>query len=340
MNTATGTAPAMPVQMEEEPAASVSLARRIGTFLARQYLAGVLLVLVALLSVFQPAIIGAGNINSVLLQAAITGVSACGMALLIGTGLLDLSVPGVIAISALTAAALLPNTTIGVAIAGALAVGALAGLINGVLVAYLKIASFIATLGTQYLFLGIAFIVTEGGIVPIESYYYRSMATQSLGPIPVSFLVLLVVAGLAYGLLYWTHFGRGLRAIGSNERAARLAGVPVSAFKAAAFVIAGVSFAGAGVFLSGLLSSASGTMALSFELNAIAAVVVGGTALRGGRATLAGTVVGAVLFSYLSNALNLLGVASYWQYVLTGTVLAVAVAAGSLRRGPEARGAD
>jgi ribose transport system permease protein len=264
------------------------------------------------------------------------------MTLLITAGALDLSVPGVIALSSLAAANLLPHTTVGVAVGAALLVGAVAGLLNGLLVAYVNIPSFIATLGTQYLYLGIVFVLTEGGVASINSNYYSEFTNGSVGVFPLVFIILIVLAAVAYFVLYWTHFGRAIRAIGSNERAARLAGIPVNLVKVAAFVIGGLLFAVAGVFLSGELSSASGPMAAGFELNAIAAVVVGGTSLRGGQATMFGTVIGAMLFSMLSNALNLLNVSSYWQYVLTGAVLAVAVALGGtlLSSQRAVRGAD
>lgn len=328
-----------PATADERPARSFLAA--CGRFLGRQYLAGVVVLVTLGLSIFHPSIISPGNLSSVLFQASLTGICAAGMALLISAGQLDLSVPGVIALSALTAAALLPRTTVGVAIVAALLVGCLLGAVNGLLVAYVDIPPFIATLGTQYLYLGIAFVLTQGGVAPISSYYYSTYTNAAVGMFPVVFLVLVVIAAVAYLLLYWTHFGRGMRSVGSNERAARLAGLAVGRIKVGVFALGGALFATSGVFLSGLLSSASGTMATGFELNAIAAVVVGGTSLRGGQATLAGAVVGAVVFSLLSNALNLLGVASYWQYVLTGLVLAVAVALGSLRRSQrEVRGAE
>ncbi len=310
-------------------------------FLARQYMAVVVVMVALILSIPQPAILSAGNISSVLFQAALTGIAACGMTLLITAGMLDLSVPGIIALTSLTAAGLLSYTSPIVAVSVGLVVGAVCGLLNGCLVAYVKIPAFIATMGTQYLYLGIVFVITRGGVFPVNSEEYTEFANLSVRDIPVAFIVFIGLAIIVYFLLYWTHFGRDIRSIGSNNRAARLAGVSVNYVIVLAFIIGGITFAITGFFLSGLLYSASGTMAIGFELNAIAAVVVGGTSLRGGRATLFGTMVGAVLFSLLSNALNLLRVSSYWQYVLTGVVLAVAVAIGSLRRRQQAvRGAD
>lgn len=309
-------------------------------FLTKQYLLLILIVLAVAVGAARPSFWNGGNIENVLFQASFVGLAASGMTLLIAGGLLDLSVAGVIAVSSIAVAKVLPYTTIGVALLVALVIGALLGALNGLLVTYLRIAPFIATLGTLYLFQGGAFIWTSGDVVPISSYFYRSMTTGTVGRLPVPFLVFLVVAALTYLLLNRTYFGRTLRAFGSNERAATLAGMPVNRTKVLVFVIAGVFFALAGVFMAGRLASAEGTMAQGFEMDVIAAVVVGGTALRGGRGTVFGTIVGALLFAVLANALNLLGIASYWQYVLTGAVLVTAIAVGARRRSAaEVRGA-
>jgi len=314
-----------------------SVLRRLAS---QQYLLVVLLVLAVAVGAARPAFWGTGNLSNILFQASFVGLAACGMTLLIAGGLLDLSVGGVIAVSAIAVATVLPSTTIGVAVLLAVLIGAVLGLLNGLLVTYLRIAPFIATLGTLYLFLGVAFIWTSGGVVPITSSNYRAATTGSLGWLPVPFLVFLCLAALTHLLLRHTYFGRTLRAFGSNERAATLAGLPVARAKVTAFVFTGACFALAGVFMAGRLSSAEGNMAMGFEMSVIAAVVVGGTALRGGRGTLLGTVIGALLFAVLTNALNLLGVASYWQYVLTGAVLAAAVAVGARRASTaEVRGA-
>ncbi|MBD7919958.1 ABC transporter permease [Cellulomonas sp. Sa3CUA2] len=315
----------------------LTVARRL---LARHYLVVVLVALCVAVGLARPSFWGTGNLSNVLFQASFVGLAACGMTLLISAGLLDLSVGGVIAVSSIAVATVLPHTTIGAAIALALLIGAGLGLLNGLLVTYVRIAPFIATLGTLYLFLGLAFIWTSGKVVPITSSNYRATTTGTLGWVPVPFLVLVVLAFVTYLVLQRTYFGRTLRAFGSNERAAELAGLPVARVKVGVFVVAGICFALAGVFMAGRLSSAEGNMAMGFEMNVIAAVVVGGTALRGGRATTFGTVVGAVLFAVLANALNLLAVASYWQYVLTGTVLVAAVALGARRSAAaEVRGA-
>jgi len=335
----TVTTPTDPAPLTE-PEAAPGLGQVLRQFAARQYLLGVLVVLCVAVGLARPSFWGSGNLSNVLFQASFVGLAGCGMTLLIAAGLLDLSVSGVIAVGSIAVATVLPHTTIGAAVGLALVIGAGLGLVNGLLVTYVKIAPFIATLGTLYLFLGLAFIWTSGKVVPITSSNYRAFTTGTLGALPVPFLVFAVLAVATYLLLQHTYFGRTLRAFGSNERAAVLAGLPVNRAKVVVFVVAGVFFALAGVFMAGRLSSAEGNMASGFEMNVIAAVVVGGTALRGGRGTAFGTVVGAVLFAVLNNALNLLGVASYWQYVLTGVVLVAAIAVGARRSAAaEVRGA-
>lgn len=316
---------------------------RVGLLLqfgSRQYLSAVLLGLAVIVGVAKPSFWSSGNLENVLVQASLVGLAACGMTLLIAGGLLDLSVGGVIAVSAIAVGTVLPSTTIGMAVLMALGIGLLLGLINGLLVTYVRIAPFIATLGTLYLFLGLAFIWTSGTVVPITSNNYREATTGSMAGLPVSFIALIALAVASYALLNRTYFGRTVRAFGSNERAAVLAGLPVKRTKVLVFAVAGVCFALSGVFMAGRLSSAEGNMAMGFEMDVIAAVVVGGTALRGGRGTLFGTLVGALLFAVLANALNLLGVASYWQYVVTGAVLIAAIALGARRSSAaEVRGA-
>jgi ribose transport system permease protein len=324
---------------DQRPARGGSRPAVLG-FLGRQYLLLILVALAIAVGLARPAFWNGGNLENVLFQASFVGLAACGMTLLIAAGLLDLSVAGVIALSSIAVAEVLPHTTIGVAVLVGLLVGVGLGVLNGLLVTYVRIAPFIATLGTLYLFQGASFIWTSGDVVPVTSFYYRQMTTGTIGRLPVAFLVFLVLAVLTYLLLNRTYFGRTLRAFGSNERAATLAGMPVDRTKVLVFVVAGLCFAIAGIFMTGRLASAEGTMAQGFEMDVIAAVVVGGTALRGGRATVFGTIVGALLFAVLANALNLLGIASYWQYVLTGAVLVVAIALGARRRSAaEVRGA-
>lgn len=307
---------------------SGGIGKRVLAWLGKYYLVVILALLCVVVGILRPSFWGAGNITNVLFQTAFVGIAACGMTVLIAGAMIDLSVGGVIAVASIATAMILPQTTVALAIFVALAAGAVMGLINGLLVTYVKIAPFIATLGTLYLYLGFAFIATNQKVIPIVSTNFLSATTGKVGMVPFVFIVFVVCAVVTAFLLHRTYFGRTVRAMGSNSVAADMAGMPVARSRVLAFVFTGVLFALSGVFMAGRLSSAEGNMAMGFEMNVIAAVVVGGTALRGGNGTMFGTMVGALVFAVINNAMNLLGIASYWQYVVTGVVLIAAVAVG------------
>ena len=314
------------------PTAGLSVAQTLLRFVKTYYMLVVLLALCLVVGILQPTFWSWSNLSNMLFQTAYIGIAACGMTVLIASGLIDLSIAGIIAVSSIVVARVLPSTTVEMAILLALCMGAVFGLANGFLVGVVKIPPFIATLGTQYLFLGTAFILTQGKVVPIASRNYRAMTTAKFfGVVPVSLVVFLLLLGLTFLLLERTYLGRGARATGSNAPAAALAGISVVRMKLLVFMFAGVCAALAGVFLAGRLSSTEGNMAIGVEMTVIAAVVVGGTSMRGGRASILGTLIGSVFFAVLSSALNLVGVSSYLQYVVTGVVLIAAIAFGNRR---------
>ncbi len=284
------------------------------------------------MAVTQPNFRSAGNVQSIVTQASFAGLIACGITLLIVGGMIDLSVAGILAVSAVTAAAVLPHTTIGGAIALALLVGAALGALNGFIVTKLKIPSFIATLGMLNIYLAVAFIWTQGRVQPISAVHYRSIGTDRVLGVPLPFIVFTLVCILSWAVLRRTLLGRHLRATGSSEVASRMAGIRVDRVIITTFAISGLFTAIAAVLLSALLSSANGSMALGIELQAIAIAVVGGTSLRGGDGSILGTFTAAFLFSAMNSALNLLGVPSYWQNIAIGAVLIGALALGARRR--------
>jgi ribose/xylose/arabinose/galactoside ABC-type transport system permease subunit len=314
-------------------------AARLKELASRYYLQAILVAGVLLLAATEPNFRSLPNLQNVLLQASFAGIVACGMTLLIAGGLFDLSVAGIIAVCAVATAKILPTTTIGVAIGVALLIGLGLGVLNGLIVTKIRIPAFIATLGMLNIYLAVAFIWTQGKVVPIVSVNFLQLANARILGIPLAFVIFAVVCILSHVLLHRTYFGRSLRAVGSSEQAAVMAGLPVARVKILAFALTGLFTAVAAVMLSGLLSSANGTMATGFELNAIAIAVVGGTALRGGQGTLLGTFTGALVFAALNNALNLLGVDPYWQYIAIGAVLVAALALGALKK-TTVRGAE
>jgi len=314
------------------PTLTESRASVLGGLAGRFSLQIIVVVGVVLLAIVEPSFRSAGNFQTVMTQASFAGLIACGMTLLIVGGMIDLSVAGILAVSAVTASSVLPYTTIGLAVLAALAVGTVFGVLNGIVVTKLKIPAFIATLGMLNIYLAIAFIWTQGRVQSIGSVHYRELGTGTLLGIPLPFVILIAVCLISYVLLQHTPFGRSLRAIGSSEAASRMAGIRVDRVIITAFAISGLFTAVAAVALSALLSSANGNMALGIELNAIAIAVVGGTSLRGGSGSLLGTFTAAFLFASLSSALNLIGVPSYWQSIAVGLVLVTALALGARRR--------
>lgn len=285
------------------------------------------------LCVVQPDFRQLGNLRSVLLQASFSGLSAAAMTLLIVAGMFDLSVAGIVGLSAVMVATVMPHTTVGAAVAAALLLGLALGLLNGVVVTKLRFPPFIATFGMLNLYLAAAFIWTAGATVSIAAVGFLPLATTQILGLPLLFIVMVIGVLACHLILTRTRFGRNLRAIGSSEPASRMAGLPVDGTRIAAFALVGLFTSIAGVGLAALLSSASADMSVGFELTVIAVAVVGGTSLEGGRGSLLGTFTAAILFSALNNALNLLGVTSYWQYVAIGIVLILALIVAGLQNG-------
>ncbi len=281
----------------------------------------------------EPSFRQTGNLRSVLLQSSFSGLSAAAMTLLIVAGMFDLSVAGIVGLSAVMVATVMPHTTVGAAVAAALVLGALLGLLNGVVVTKFRFPPFIATFGMLNLYLAAAFIWTAGATVSIAAVGFLPLATAQILGLPVLFIVMVVGVLVCHFVLTRTRLGRNLRAIGSSEPASRMAGLPVDRTRIITFGLVGLFTAIAGVGLAALLSSASADMSLGFELTVIAVAVVGGTSLEGGRGSLLGTFTAAILFSALNNALNLLGVPSYWQYVAIGVVLILALVVAGLQNG-------
>jgi ribose transport system permease protein len=305
---------------------AMSPAKVVSRYALQMFTAAALVTLAAMLPDFRQW----SNLQDVMLQSSFAGLSAAGMTLLIIGGMIDLSVAGIIALTAVTLATLLGVVPLGVALIISLAVGGGLGLINGLMVTKLNFPPFIATYAMMNVYLAAAFIWTHASTLPLNNDTFLALAAGEVFGVP-SFFVLLIAGALGCSfLLQRTRFGRDLRAIGSSEPASRMAGLAVDRTRILAFVLFGL--------LTSLLSSASANMSIGYELNVIAVAVVGGTTLLGGSGTLFGTVTAAILFSALDNALNLLNVPSYWQYVVAGVVLAVALVAASRRERAEERG--
>ncbi len=293
----------------------------------------VLIILCAVLGYLLPPFLTMRNILNVLRQVSITGIVAVGMTFVIVTGGIDISVGSIVALcGVVTAAALQEGMGLLVAILAGLVTGSAVGLVNGLLISYGNIMPFVATLGTMYLFRGISLIITGGqAIWNLPDKFIEIGTGYALGiPIPVIITFLIYFAG--YLLLKRFTFGRYALAIGGDEEAARLCGVAVRRVKLLTYGFCGLMSGAAGVVLAARLGSGQPSVGQGYELVAIAAAVIGGNSLAGGKGTVWGTLVGALILGVVSNGLNLWGVAPFFQIVVTGCIVIVAVLVEKLRK--------
>src|SRR3984893_13676069 len=253
------------------------------SFLTRYYIQSLLVCSLVILTVVNPYFRTLGNLENILLQASFAGIGAAGMTLLIVSGAFDLSVAGLLGLCGVLSAELLPSLGVAFTVIVALLLGSFLGLLNGLVVTKLRIPAFIATLGMMNIYLALGFIWTRGSrLISVEDPSFNALGTGTLlNVLPVPFLVMVATNLICYVVLNRSVYGRCLRAVGSNEIAARTAGLPVDLIRILAFAIVGGCSALAGVFLTAELSSASAVMATGYELTVIAVVVIGGTSLRG-----------------------------------------------------------
>ncbi|MEV6716462.1 ABC transporter permease [Lentzea sp. NPDC051208] len=285
-------------------------------------LAGLLL-LALVIAIMQPAFLNAQNLLNVGVQAAVIAIMAFGMTFVVVAGGIDLSVGSIAALAAMVGA--LTAGPIG------LVVGALCGLVNGALVSYGKLPPFIATLAMLSVARGLTLVFSEGQ--PHETDALVTFLGSNLAPmVPLPLLLMLAFFGITGLILTRTNLGRRMYAIGGNEEAAKLSGIDVRRQKLWIYALSGLFAAAAGLVLAGRLGSAGPQAAAGYELDAIAAVVIGGASLSGGVGRATGTLVGALVLAVLRNGLNLLQVPPFWQQVVIGVVIALAALLDSLRR--------
>ncbi|ENM3767088.1 ribose ABC transporter permease [Vibrio cholerae] len=289
-----------------------------------------LLFLVVVVSFLNPNFFTVDNLLNILRQTSVNAIIAVGMTLVILTAGIDLSVGSVLALCGAFAATLVAmEVPVLVAVPTALLAGAALGAISGIIIAKGKVQAFIATLVTMTLLRGVTIVYTDGR--PISTGFTDTADTfawfgtgYALGiPVPV-WLMVVVFAGAWY-LLNHTRFGRYVYAVGGNESATRLSGINVDRVKIGVYAICGLLAALAGIIVTSRLSSAQPTAGMGYELDAIAAVVLGGTSLMGGKGRIMGTLIGALIIGFLNNALNLLDVSSYYQMIAKAVVILLAV---------------
>ncbi|MGS4991675.1 ABC transporter permease [Roseibium sp. RP-7] len=310
-----------------------------------------LIAIIAVFSLLSPHYFTVGNFLIMSSHVAIYGILAIGMLLVILNGGIDLSVGSILALSGviagfqmqgivLDAFGVIVYPPVWAVVVITCVVGALVGAVNGILIAWFRVPAFVATLGVMYVARGIALLMTNGltynnlsGDPSLGNTGFDWLGFNRLFGVPISVLVLAALAIVAGLMLSRSAFGRWLYASGGNAHAADLSGVPVKKVQVSVYTLSGILAAIAGLVLSSQLTSAGPTAGTTYELTAIAAVVIGGAALTGGRGTVRGTMLGAFVIGFLSDGLVIIGVSSYWQTVFTGAVIVLAVLMNSIQYG-------
>ncbi|MCZ2260667.1 ribose ABC transporter permease [Sporosarcina sp. G11-34] len=300
---------------------STSIFQKIGPLIG-------LLLIVVIISIMNPSFLAMNNLLNVLRQVSINALIAFGMTFVILTGGIDLSVGSILALTgAVTAGLMAGGMDPMLAMFLGLLLGAILGAINGIIIAKGKVAPFIATLATMTIYRGLTLVYTEGR--PIsglgDSTAFKMLGKGYLFGIPVPVITMAITFGILYFILKKTTFGRRVYAVGGNEEASKLSGISVDRIKIYVYALTGLLAALAALILTSRLNSAQPTAGNMFELDAIAAVVLGGTSLTGGRGWIVGTLIGALIIGVLNNGLNLIGVSSFFQQVVKGLVILIAV---------------
>ncbi|EKO3815825.1 ribose ABC transporter permease [Vibrio harveyi] len=289
-----------------------------------------LLFLIVVVSFLNPNFFTVDNILNILRQTSVNAIIAVGMTLVILTAGIDLSVGSVLALCGAFAASMIAlEVPVLIAVPTALFAGAALGAISGIIIAKGKVQAFIATLVTMTLLRGVTMVYTDGrpistGFTDTADAFAWFGTGYALG-IPVPVWLMVIVFAAAWYLLNHTRFGRYVYALGGNESATRLSGINVDRVKIGVYAICGMLAALAGIIVTSRLSSAQPTAGMGYELDAIAAVVLGGTSLMGGKGRIMGTLIGALIIGFLNNALNLLDVSSYYQMIAKAVVILLAV---------------
>lgn len=287
----------------------------------------VLAVLVTVMAVASPFFLTVANIFNVVLATSTIGILALGATYVIGSAGIDLSIGSIMAFAGVVGALLVVPLGLAwwLAIPGALAAGLFAGWINGLVITYGNIPAFVVTLGMMGVARGVALLITDG-----QAIYGLPEPLLFLGQgrpfgVPVPAVVFVAAAVILHLVLAYTRFGRHTLVIGDNERGARAMGVPVRSLRIRIYMLSGLMAGLAGLMTMSRVNAGDPTAGMNFELSAITAAIIGGTNLFGGRATILGTVIGALIMGVLQNGLNLLAIPTFWQQISIGVVLVAAV---------------
>lgn len=323
------------------PGAAASQQKRDWVALFGQF--GALIVLIVIAIVFyllEPQFASQRNLFNIARQVSIYGILAVGMTFVILTGGIDLSVGSVLAFAGLVAASVEKGCRgllcvgaageaegygVPAAMAAAIGIGLVAGLLQGLGVSKLKVPAFVVTLGGMSVFRGAALLWSEGQPISAFRDQYKYLGQGFIGPVPIPVLIFATLALVGFIALRYTRYGRRIYAVGGNQEAARLSGLNTTWLLTSVYIISGLCAGFAGFLLSSRLNSAEQVAGIGYELTVIAGVVIGGTSLFGGEGGIFGTVVGIVLIGVLSNGLTLLNVNPYWQQIAVGLIIVFAV---------------
>ena len=320
----------MTATVTEEPR---SVAGTVSFWWDRVGIFAVLILMCLVMALLAPNFLSVDNAVNVARAVSINAILAAGMTMIILTGGIDLSVGSTLAVAGVAGVLLATAGVPGwLAVIGGILAGALAGFVNGAFVAWLTLPAFIVTLGSMTYLRGTAYSLLDGQPLVASDLAYRGIGNGTVAGIPTPVVVMVVIYVAFWFLLERTRFGRHVYAVGGNIEAARLAGINTKRVLLLDYTIAGAAAGLAGIIFSARVLSAQPTAGTNYELDAIAAVVLGGTALAGGRGRVLGTLVGALIIGVLSNGLVLMNVPFFYQLIIKGVVIVLAVALDSLRQ--------
>lgn len=286
----------------------------------------ILLVICVFATILSPSFLSVTNLFNVFKQITVAGIVGCGMTFVILTGGIDLSVGSILGLSGVLASGVLASTgNTAAAVAVSLIVGVACGAVNGFFVSVCGIPPFISTLGMMTLLRGVILVYTKGSPIPIKVDSYKFFGKGSIAGIPVPVIILIVVFLLAHYILIQTTYGRSVYAVGGNREAARLSGIRVKTSEFLVYTLNGLMCGMAGLILTARLGSAQSTSGTGIEMDAIAAVILGGTSLSGGVGFVLPTVVGAMIMGIIDNILTLMNVNPHATNIVKGAVILIAV---------------
>jgi ribose transport system permease protein len=303
----------------------MSIKRNIGILVG-------LAILCTIISINSPVFLTTKNIMNVLRQISANLFVACGMTIILIAGGIDLSVGSTIAVIGVAAASFLDmGLPVPLTVLACLALGAFVGFINGFIISRTKITPFIVTLSMANVLRGLAYVYTGATTIRINDRGYINIGTGFLGPVPLPAIYIVVVLIIVYLILNKSRLGRHIYAIGGNEKAARFSGIDVKKVRLFIYIFSGLMAAVASITLSARSYSGNPTAGEGAEMDAIAAVVLGGISMAGGNGHISGTIIGALIIGVINNGLNLMGIHSFWQMILKGIIILVAVYADYMK---------